>query len=238
MARVLSPISCGAYCPITNSPCKDGGPDTKPSPHNPFALLAAIGEDCPGAVQIAPPGHDFGTRERVKWLAKGDLEKRITALKNDAGAGRLESDTGQFSLAGSQEKTALYRVNNRWGVPQGRTPTTHILKPETGRVSHVASNEHFCLQLARRCGLPAALSEVQIIADIPVIIVARFDRIRVGRLVRRIHQEDMCQALGKRQKYQQEGGPGILRHHEPSSVLRTMRRSTETASCGPKHSTT
>jgi len=181
----------------------------KVSPHNPFALLATIGEDCPGAVQIVPPGQDLKTRERVKWLAKGDLEKRVIALKNDAGAGRLESDTGQFSLAGSQEKTALYRVNDRWGVPQGRTPTTHILKPETGRVAHVASNEHFCLQLARRCGLPAALSEVQIIADIPVIIVERFDRIRVGNLVRRIHQEDMCQALGKRQKYQQEGGPGI-----------------------------
>ena len=88
-------------------------------------------------------------------------------------------------------------------------PTTHILKPETGRVAHIASNEHFCLQLARNCGLPAALSEVQTFADIPVIIVERFDRVRAGDLVRRIHQEDMCQALGKREKYQQEGGPGI-----------------------------
>jgi serine/threonine-protein kinase HipA len=179
------------------------------SPHNPFALLAAIGEDCPGAVQIVPPDRDLKAREGVKWLKPGELEKRIVALKNDAGAGRLEGDTGQFSLPGSQEKTALYRVNNRWGVPQGRTPTTHILKPETGRVLNVACNEHFCLQLARRCGLPAALSEVQIIAGIPVIVIERFDRLRSGKVVRRIHQEDMCQALGMRKKYQQEGGPGI-----------------------------
>jgi serine/threonine-protein kinase HipA len=181
----------------------------KVSPHNPFALLAAIGEDCPGAVQIVPPGTDLKSRERIKWLAKGDLEKRISALKKDAGAGRLESDTGQFSLAGSQAKTALYRVDDRWGVPQGRTPTTHILKPETGRIAHVAANEHFCLHLARRCGLPAAISEVRIISDIPVIIVERYDRVRSGNSVRRIHQEDMCQALGTRKKYQQEGGPGI-----------------------------
>lgn len=181
----------------------------KVSPHNPFALLAAIGEDCPGAVQIVPPDRDLEGRQKVKWLTPGELEKRIIALKNDPGAGRLEGDTGQFSLAGSQEKTALYRVSNRWGVPQGRTPTTHILKPETGRVLHVATNEHFCLHLARRCGLPAARSEVQLIAGIPVIIVERFDRVRSGGLVRRIHQEDMCQAFGKRQKYQQEGGPGI-----------------------------
>ena len=207
--RIVTDFMWGLL-PDNESTLQRWGTRYKVSAHNPFALLAAVGEDCPGAVQIVPPGQDLRTRERVKWLAKGDLEKRIIALKNDAGAGRLESDTGQFSLAGSQEKTALYRTNNRWGVPQGRTPTTHILKPETGRVAHVASNEHYCLQLARRCGLPAALSEVQIIADIPVIIVERFDRIRAGRLVRRIHQEDMCQALGKRKKYQQEGGPGIF----------------------------
>src|SRR5262245_34213284 len=44
------------------------------SPHNPFALLAAIGEDCPGAVQIVPPDLDLEERESVKWLKKGELE--------------------------------------------------------------------------------------------------------------------------------------------------------------------
>jgi serine/threonine-protein kinase HipA len=179
--------------------------------HNPFALLAAIGEDCPGAVQIVPPDLNLKGRKRVTWLAKEELEDRIRKLKDDAGAGRLENDTGQFSLAGSQEKTALYRVGKRWGVPQGRTPTTHILKPETGRVREIAANEHFCLQLARQCRLPAAISEVEIISDIPVIIVERFDRYRASNgLVRRVHQEDMCQALATREKYQQRGGPGIF----------------------------
>jgi serine/threonine-protein kinase HipA len=152
---------------------------------------------------------DLKERQSVKWLKQGELEQRMLALKNDPGAGRLESDTGQFSLAGSREKTVLYRVGNRWGVPQGRTPTTHILKPETGRIEGIAANEHFCLHLARRCLMAAALSEVQILAGIPVIIVERFDRFRAHGLVRRVHQEDMCQALAVRKKYQQEGGPGI-----------------------------
>lgn len=207
--RIITDFMWGLL-PDNETTLRRWGTRYKVSAHNPFALLTAIGEDCPGAVQLASPEQDLKKRQGVKWLAKGELEQRITALKNDAGAGRLESDTGQFSLAGSQEKTALYRVGKRWGVPQGRTPTTHILKPETGRIAHIASNEHYCLQIARRCGLPAALSEVQIIADIPVIIVERFDRRRTGNLVRRIHQEDMCQALGKREKYQQEGGPGIF----------------------------
>ena len=206
--RVVTDFMWGLL-PDNENTLRRWGTRFKVSPHGPFALLAVVGEDCPGAVQIVPPDLDLEQRQRVKWLKKGELEQRILALKNDAGAGRLEGDTGQFSLAGSQEKTALYRVGNRWGVPQGRTPTTHILKPETGRVEGIAANEHFCLNLARRCRMAAALSEVQIIGGIPVIIVERFDRFRARGLVRRVHQEDMCQALAVRKKYQQEGGPGI-----------------------------
>ncbi len=206
--RVVTDFMWGLL-PDNENTLRRWGTRYKVSPHNPFALLAAIGEDCPGAVQIVPPDRVLEGRQRVKWLAAAELEDRIRKLKEDAGAGRLESDTGQFSLAGSQEKTALYRVNDRWGVPQGRMPTTHILKPETGRIQHIAANEHFCLHLARRCRLPAAISEVQVIGGVPVIIVERFDRVRSGSLVRRIHQEDMCQALATREKYQQNGGPGI-----------------------------
>lgn len=206
--RVVTDFMWGLL-PDNENTLRRWGTRLKVSPHNPFALLAAMGEDCPGAVQIIPPHLDLKQRQRVRWLKPGDLEQRIAALKNDAGAGRLESDTGQFSLAGSQEKTALYRAGKRWGVPQGRTPTTHILKPETGHVEGIAANEHFCLHLARRCQMAAALSEVQIIGGIPVIVVERFDRRRVDKIVRRVHQEDMCQALAVRKKYQQEGGPGI-----------------------------
>jgi serine/threonine-protein kinase HipA len=181
------------------------------SARNPFALLAAVGEDCPGAVQLVLPDVELHSRENVKRLTRTELEARIIALKNDPGAGRLAQDTGQFSLAGAQAKTALYRIKNSWGIPQGRTPTTHILKPETGRIRHIASNEHFCLELARRLGLPAAISTVEVIADVPVIIVERYDRIRRSQGVLRVHQEDMCQALGVNplRKYQSEGGPTI-----------------------------
>jgi serine/threonine-protein kinase HipA len=181
------------------------------SARNPFALLAAVGEDCPGAVQLVAPDAELRGRENVKKLTRKELEARIITLKNDPGAGRLLEDTGQFSLAGAQAKTALYRFKNSWGIPQGRTPTTHILKPETGRIRHIASNEHFCLELARRLGLPAATSTVEVIADVPVIIVERYDRIRGSQGVVRVHQEDMCQALGTNpfRKYQTQGGPTI-----------------------------
>ena len=196
------------------------------SARNPFALLAAMGEDCPGAVQLSPPGFDLAGRGNVQWISAANVDKRIRALFEDPGAGRLSSDTGQFSLAGAQSKTALYRAGAKWGVPRGRTPTTHILKPEDPRFAGLATNEHFCLELARIAGIPAARSEVQKFDGIPTIIVERFDRYRDNRdgLIKRIHQEDCCQALGvhPNRKYQSEGGPGIP---EIMALLRSTKAS-------------
>ncbi len=183
------------------------------SARNPFVLLAAMGEDCPGAVQLAAPGFDFVGRGGVKWISGKDLEERIATLLRDPGAGRLETDDGQFSLAGAQSKTALYRTAKRWGVPRGRTPTTHILKPEPPRYPGLAINEHFCLMIARAAGLPTVRSEVVTLGGNRVIVVERYDRYRDAKdeLIKRIHQEDCCQALGvaPQHKYQAQGGPGI-----------------------------
>ena len=183
------------------------------SARNPFALLRAMGEDCPGAVQLAPSGTDIITDGDVTWISKANIERRITELLKDPGAGRLSEDRGQFSLAGAQAKTALLRDGARWGVPSGRMPTTHILKPESPRFPGLAANEHFCLQLARAAGLPAVRSEVLHIGKANVFVSERYDRFRESgsKTILRLHQEDCCQALGvaPQKKYQSEGGPGI-----------------------------
>jgi serine/threonine-protein kinase HipA len=183
----------------------------KVSPANPFALLTNIGEDCPGAVQLVSPNQELAGRHNVRWLKPSDLDNRMRLLRADPGAARLIGDKGRFSLAGAQAKTALYKgPNGKWGIPQGRTPTTHIFKPETGSFKGIAANEHFCLSLARAVGLSAAISEVAELGGGPVIIVERFDRRRSNKIFVRRHQEDMCQALNvnPRHKYQADGGPG------------------------------
>ena len=183
------------------------------SARNPFALLSAMGEDCPGAVQLTPSGTDIISGGDVTWISKANLARRITELLKDPGAGRLSDDRGQFSLAGAQAKTALLRDGARWGVPRGRMPTTHILKPESPRFPGLAANEHFCLELARSSGLPAARSEVLHIGKANVFVSERYDRYRQrgSKEILRLHQEDCCQALGvaPRKKYQSDGGPGI-----------------------------
>jgi serine/threonine-protein kinase HipA len=189
------------------------------SARNPVALLACVGEDCAGAVQFVREERldevlatESKTAE-IEWLDDTELEHRIRHLSQDAGATRENAAEGQFSLSGAQAKTALFfdRRRKRWGIPQGRTPTTHILKPVSNDFDGFAENEHFCLELARRVGLAAANTEWQSIGGIPTLIAERYDRVQLAGRWHRIHQEDCCQALGIHpgSKYESEGGPGF-----------------------------
>lgn len=193
------------------------------SPRNVFALLAAVGEDCAGAVQFVRPDRldvvlNSGM-DAIEWLTERDVAERLRLLRRDQSAWRMASDAGQFSLAGAQPKTALFCDAGRWGVPSGRAPTTHILKPPLGDFEGHAENEHFCLTLARTLGLPAARSQVLRFEDELAIVVERYDRVRAAGQALRLHQEDMCQALAvaPTKKYQNEGGPN------PSAITDIIR---------------
>ena len=184
------------------------------SPRNAFALIGAVGEDCAGAVRFADPERvpallESGTGT-VEWLEVDDVAQRLARLRHDHSAWRLARDTGQFSLAGAQPKTALLFDGGRWGVPSGSVPTTHILKPPIDGFDGPVENEHLCLALARELGLPAARSKVLRFEAEVAIVVERYDRLRGAAGIRPLHQEDLCQALGlpPTRKYQNEGGPG------------------------------
>src|SRR6185312_1983162 len=130
------------------------------SARNAFALIASVGEDCAGAVQFVRPErveHMLAeAAPPIEWLNQAGVADRLRALREDHAAWRIPRDAGQFSLAGAQPKTALLLENGRWGVPSGRIPTTHILKPPSGDFDGHVENEHFCMELARALGIPVA----------------------------------------------------------------------------------
>lgn len=186
------------------------------SPRNPFALLTHMGEDCAGAVQFVHPDRlediTQQTENQVEWLAEEGVAERLKDLVEARGTGRLAGDTGQFSLAGAQPKMPLLFDGDRWGIPSGATPTTHILKPPAREdLDGFDINELFCLRLARGIGLMVPEATVQTFDGQEALVVRRYDREQdgEGRLVR-VHQEDACQALAVSpiKKYESEGGPG------------------------------
>jgi serine/threonine-protein kinase HipA len=209
--------------PDNSAVLNNWGRQFKVSPRNAFGLLEHVGEDCAGAVQFIPPERlDTLLAKRpdsVAWLSEHQVAERLRILRADHAAWRLQSDNGFFSLAGAQPKTALLLEEGRWGVPSGRTPTTHILKPPAGHLAAFILNEHLCLQLARRLAFPTANSQVMTFQDEQAIVVERFDRIYRGDRWLRIHQEDLCQAVSvpPSHKYQNEGGPG------PKAIVDLLR---------------
>jgi serine/threonine-protein kinase HipA len=193
------------------------------SARNVFALISHVGEDCAGAVQFVTPDRlealRSGANDKVEWLDETAIAQRLQTLREDHAAWRLPRDTGQFSLAGAQPKTALLLQRGKWGIPSGRIPTTHILKPPTGHFDGHAENEHICLLLAGNLGLPVADTKVMRFGDEVAIVIERYDRQSSGNAIVRVHQEDICQALGipPTSKYQNEGGP------TPTDVIELLR---------------
>lgn len=197
------------------------------SASSPFALLGSpIGDDCAGAVRFAPPDQVDRVLTRpgdVAWLTDDQVAERLRDLREDSTSWLGRSFTGQFSLAGAQAKTALLQKDGKWGVPSGSIPTTHILKPAVSGFDDHDLNEHLCLDAARRAGLLAVRTTVECFAGESTVIIDRYDRVIRSEQIIRVHQEDLCQALGvpPSHKYQNEGGPsprdiaGLLRRTMP-----------------------
>jgi serine/threonine-protein kinase HipA len=193
-----------------------------------FALLAEVGRDCVGALQVLP---DAGPPERVHTIDATPLSDAEVAqtLRNTLAPSPLGSrdagnpDDFRISIAGAQEKSALLWLDGRWCRPHGATPTTHILKMPLGLVGNMkfdmrdsVENEWLCAEILRAYGLPVARTHPLMFEDMKVLAVERFDRRwREGpegkRWLVRLPQEDMCQATGTppHLKYEADGGPGI-----------------------------
>jgi len=184
-----------------------------------YSLLTAIGRDCVGALQFIAEGEEVGSVDVLE--ARRITDAGIADVLKNLERNPLGIDEGhefRISLAGAQEKTALLYWKRRWHVPHGTTPTTHILKPQIGKLpngldlSDSVENEHFCLRLVGAFGLPVAQSQIVDFAGQRTLVVERFDRFwtKDKRLLR-VPQEDCCQALSvpPSLKYETSGGPGM-----------------------------
>ncbi|HWA90044.1 MAG TPA: type II toxin-antitoxin system HipA family toxin [Rhizomicrobium sp.] len=181
------------------------------SEKNDFALLDRLGGDVAGALTLwpegeTPPAHD-GKRatEPLGDNAFVDLLDRLPERPLLAGREGL-----RLSLAGAQAKLPVVMVKGRVALPAPGQPTTHIVKPPIRSLPFTTENEAFAMRLAESCGLSVAQVQPRRIKNRPYLLVSRYDRgMDAQGRIRRVHQEDFCQALGivPELKYAAEGGP-------------------------------
>lgn len=184
------------------------------SPDNDFALLQAIGGECAGALSLVDPARPSADPEEFAYEElKG---KRLQGLvADDAIPLLVGGSTTRLSLAGAQNKLPVALFDGKIHLPLKSAPSTHILKLPNRRYPHLPANEAFALGLARHVGFEVVSAELFTRTDPPSLLVARYDRIRSddSSPVRRLHQEDLCQATGlpPTKKYETEGGPTFVR---------------------------
>lgn len=195
-----------------------------------FDLLSIIGRDCVGALQFLPPGTEVPQQPDTlpaQEVTESQIESMIADLARSP-LGVKKSMEFRISIAGAHEKTALLRRNGKWFIPVGTTPTTHIVKPQIGRLwggfdfGDSVENEHLCLRILAKMGLPVPDTEIVDFGETRALVVQRFDRrwTSDGRILR-IPQEDFCQvfSISPGQKYESDGGPGMV------SILGQLRKS-------------
>jgi serine/threonine-protein kinase HipA len=177
-------------------------------------LLGRYGRDVAGALVIGkdePAERRFG----VEPYDEQSLAAAVEAVEEFPLGAR---DDSELSLAGLQDKLLLVRLEGGgWGRPLGGRPSTHILKVDDPWHPGLVEAEALCLTLAQAVGLTTIEPELVTVAGRACLIVPRFDREELGDgRVRRLHQEDLCQALGidpedgrGRAKYESGGGPSL-----------------------------
>ena len=183
------------------------------NPKNDFSLLNAIGYDCAGAVAFfedEPENLKEYYKIKGNILSKDELEQYIKNLPKKPLA--LGSDK-RLSLAGAQDKTAIVLINNKIAIPDDNIPSTHILKPTINGFKETIENEYLCLKVAEKLGIQIPNIQIGNANDTKYFLIERYDREIKNNQIKRIHQEDFCQAsnIPSAYKYQSEGGVDFKR---------------------------
>jgi serine/threonine-protein kinase HipA len=124
---------------------------------NTYGLLAGLGGDVAGAIQLLPEGVPepiSPTEDQPVPLEDEDLLRLIDSLPFRP---MLVGEKGlRLSLAGAQVKAAVVLVGGRIAKPCPGQPTTHILKPAASRFAGLVETflqdlSEKVVQRARHC---------------------------------------------------------------------------------------
>ena len=187
-----------------------------------ISILHGLGNECLGAIQII----DENDKESNTYETLSVEE--IKRLANEGSSKSTEIILAtHLSLAGASGKVGLYfgEEQNKWYLPKGKAPSTHIVKQSHVRLNNLVTNEQLSLMTAKLLGIDVADSFIMDTGkkqDTDVLLASkRYDRTFNGAEKRidgllcplRLHQEDFSQAMGisSGNKYEREGDEYLRR---------------------------
>lgn len=192
------------------------------NPKNDFSILQAIGYDCAGAVSFFDGDDEQTPLKQLQefyeieysLFSEDELEKFINELPQKPLATGIEDM--RLSLAGAQDKTSVIVVYGQIGYPKNNVPTSHIIKPAINGYDETIENEFICIKSAEKLGIKVPDVKICYANKIKYLLIQRYDRELIANKIKRIHQEDFCQAsnIPSVYKYQSEGGVDFKRCFE------------------------
>ena len=190
----------------------DAAQANKVSKSNLVGLLAALGQETAGALQISITDTPSSViiLDGKRLLTRPELSERIRSRPDEAFS--VWDGKVRLSIAGYQDKIAVLEDEDHWYlVNDANLASTYLIKPDPLRsgLRHMTSNELACMTLAKSVGIPAADVRLEQIPE-PVILIRRFDRRVESNRIIRLHCIDGCQALGLgvSMKYERPYGDG------------------------------
>ena len=178
-------------------------------------ILSVLGNECLGAITVVDEEKNSGVQkenyeplslEQVKDLAREGTSKSAELVTK-----------AHLSLTGASGKVGLYydENNDKWYLPIGKAPSTHIVKQSHVRLKGIVANEQLALLTAKKLGIDTAESFIVNTGsnqDSEILLASkRYDRVlqsdrKITGLIApyRLHQEDFAQAMGiaSRDKYE------------------------------------
>ena len=126
------------------------------SEDNDYELLKALGGECAGALSVAVET-SAKKSSRYKELSNEEIQRMASA---HSALSMAIGEKMRLSLAGAQDKLPVYLEDNKFYLPEGNSPSSHILKFQDPRFPHVPTNEVFTMLLAEELGLKTAKSSL------------------------------------------------------------------------------
>jgi serine/threonine-protein kinase HipA len=157
---------------------------------NPVDLLAVIGRNMVGRIQVAPPGAALDEPAKpieVAELLKGDnSEEAFSQLVREHAKSGVSGVLPKFLDTEERKKDGLGKHNKATLLTHD-----HIIKGSSAKLPFATANEHLCMQVAARV---VECAKTELSRDGNVLVVTRFDVDENGKPFRAL--EDFCSLLG------------------------------------------